>query len=222
MSGNLATEGERATMQEGVRGGMGGVTQRVFATLLSDPKASEGMEAVARSLAMSPRTLRRRLAADGVGYRTLLARARLTRARELLRESPMTLREIADYLGYADSSSFHHSFRRQMGMTPSDYQRSSALNEHGSALIEHSHTLTERSSSLGEHGVSTDEVRRDVVVHREENGTYETAAEAFASAEGALSAADRELVQARVHEEPRPQAQVVAYRGGRPAAEQSI
>ena len=101
----------------------GQIADLVFAQLLAEPKAAEGMDAIAQSLGMSPRTLRRRLAGAGVGYRALLARARLVRARELLRDGAMSLREIADYLGYADTSSFHHSFRRQMGVTPCEFQR---------------------------------------------------------------------------------------------------
>jgi AraC-like DNA-binding protein len=78
--------------------------------------------AVARSLGMSERTLRRRLVAERVSFRDLLDRTRRDRAAELL-ESDATLTEVALAAGFADVSALGHAWRRWFGVAPSSVRR---------------------------------------------------------------------------------------------------
>ncbi|XVS67083.1 AraC family transcriptional regulator [Actinosynnema sp. CA-299493] len=78
---------------------------------------------VAGELAMSARTLRRRLAACGTSYQELLDEARAARAEELLTTTDLPVERIAARLGYAEASPFIHAFRRRHGTTPGDYGR---------------------------------------------------------------------------------------------------
>jgi AraC-like DNA-binding protein len=77
---------------------------------------------VARYLSMHPRTLNRRLHAEGASYRTLLSRARSEAAQQLLTVTRMDVTTIAHSLGYADSSGFSHAFRRWSGKAPIEWR----------------------------------------------------------------------------------------------------
>ncbi|MDR6592335.1 AraC family transcriptional regulator [Saccharothrix longispora] len=78
---------------------------------------------IAAELAVSPRTLRRRLAASGTSFHELLDEARAARADVLLTTTALSVERIAEELGYAESASFIHAFRRWRGTTPGDYGR---------------------------------------------------------------------------------------------------
>ena len=69
------------------------------------------------------RTLQRRLASAGTSWREVVERARHQRARELLRDSCLTLTDIAQEVGYAHLSTFSQAFRRHAGITPREYRR---------------------------------------------------------------------------------------------------
>ncbi|MEV6104034.1 AraC family transcriptional regulator ligand-binding domain-containing protein [Streptomyces sp. NPDC051940] len=95
----------------------GGAAQAVRARLARLGGADDGIDRTARELGMTARTLRRKLAAEGAGYRQLVDDARFARARaELVRGVPTE--EVARLLGYAEPSSFIRAFRRWSGTTP--------------------------------------------------------------------------------------------------------
>lgn len=76
------------------------------------------MPVVAAALGLSERTLRRRLAAAGTSYRTLLDEVRSTLAVELLAGGRMRVGDVAVRLGYAEATSFIAAYRRWTGETP--------------------------------------------------------------------------------------------------------
>jgi AraC-like DNA-binding protein len=78
--------------------------------------------ALARALKMSVRTLRRRLAADGTGYRELREEAILHHARRLLAETDASVEAVGRALGYAYAANFARSFRRATGMSPAEWR----------------------------------------------------------------------------------------------------
>jgi AraC-like DNA-binding protein len=78
--------------------------------------------AVAAALAMSPRTLQRRLAHDRTSYRELVSEVREDLAREYLTESRLSISEIAFVLGFSDVSTFHRAFKRWTRQTPRAYR----------------------------------------------------------------------------------------------------
>ncbi|MEB2285839.1 MAG: hypothetical protein B6D46_16540 [Polyangiaceae bacterium UTPRO1] len=79
---------------------------------------------VAKSLAMSPRTLQRRLENEGTSFRALRDEARRERALQRLTEPAVTIAVVADEMGFTDSSAFHKAFRRWTGTSPNGYRRS--------------------------------------------------------------------------------------------------
>jgi AraC-like DNA-binding protein len=91
------------------------------------PKAGGGfrsLDEVAARLKLPSRTLKRKLAAAGTGFLTLLDEARLDRAARLLQADARTVDEIAITLGYSDTANFTRAFRRWTGTTPAAYRRS--------------------------------------------------------------------------------------------------
>ncbi|MFZ5560048.1 MAG: AraC family transcriptional regulator ligand-binding domain-containing protein [Pseudomonadota bacterium] len=86
-------------------------------------EATPTLERVAQRLAMSPRTLQRRLAELDLGFRHLLDRTRAELARGYLLEGNLTLSEIALLLGYSEQSAFNRAFKRWTGQTPKSLRR---------------------------------------------------------------------------------------------------
>jgi AraC-like DNA-binding protein len=80
------------------------------------------MPAVARALAVSPRTLRRRLQEEGVSFRDLVDGALETLAKRLLADERRAIKDVASTLGFADNAAFGRAFRRWAGTTPKQYR----------------------------------------------------------------------------------------------------
>ena len=76
------------------------------------------LKEVASGLHLSTRTLKRRLAAQGVTYSDVLEEQRRERALLLLRSPKLSLDEVAEQLGYSDTSNFRRAFRRWTGVSP--------------------------------------------------------------------------------------------------------
>jgi AraC-like DNA-binding protein len=80
------------------------------------------IEQIAEALGMSPRTLVRRLAAEGTGFGAILRELQKDLAIGYLGDSALGLAEIAFLVGYADASAFSHAFRRWTGRQPGAFR----------------------------------------------------------------------------------------------------
>ena len=80
--------------------------------------------AIADLLGLHPRSLNRRLRAEEATFAGLLAESRYVIARELLRDTRLPIDAIAGLLGYAETASFGHAFRRWSGMTATAWRSS--------------------------------------------------------------------------------------------------
>jgi len=78
---------------------------------------------IARDLALSERTLHRRLRAENTSFAEILDATRGELATSLLPEPGIGIGEIAFLLGYSEPSAFHRFFRRWTGSTPLAYRR---------------------------------------------------------------------------------------------------
>ena len=123
----IAAAVRRALADPGGAGGAGGAG------------GFRGLEQVARALAMSPRTLKRKLAEAGASFSGLLDEQRRDRALLLLRDGALTLDAIAERLGYSDVANFTRAFRRWTGTTPGAPHHTGAapLVRHGSTYCRH-------------------------------------------------------------------------------------
>jgi AraC-like DNA-binding protein len=73
---------------------------------------------IAEELALSPRTLQRKLADAGSSFQQELDQARHALARDYLRQPGLSLVDIAFLLGYQEQSAFTHAFREWAGVNP--------------------------------------------------------------------------------------------------------
>ncbi len=108
------------------RRGRAGVSGQVRDLLAVSPGAMPSASQVATSLALSERTLRRRLGDEGTSYRALVDEVRETLAEELLRTGGLSVEQVARRLGYAETASFTHAFTRWKGSSPRSWVRSAA------------------------------------------------------------------------------------------------
>jgi AraC-like DNA-binding protein len=83
------------------------------------------MIAVAHALDMSPRSLRRRLAAEDTAYDAVFDDALASKAKRLLALEQRTIEETAHALGYSGASAFYRAFKRWTGTTPRAWRLSS-------------------------------------------------------------------------------------------------
>ena len=100
-----------------------GITAVVRSKLFRDSGSFPTLPEVAAELEVHPRTLRRQLAAEGTSFRDLLNECRATLAVDLLRNVGLTVEEVSKRLGYTDTSTFCHAFKRWHGVPPSAYPR---------------------------------------------------------------------------------------------------
>lgn len=103
-----------------------GVARQVRDRLASINGQSRTIAGVARQLAMSERTLRRRLAEENTTFRELAEEVHRVLAEELLATGALSVEDVALRLGYAEATSFIAAFKRWTGTTPARYQRSVA------------------------------------------------------------------------------------------------
>jgi AraC-like DNA-binding protein len=94
---------------------------RILHALVVFPDAT--LERVAAELSVHPRTLNRRLEADGTSFRALVNETRFSVSRQLLSGTKMEIADIALALGYADPSGFTHAFQRWSGMAPIEWRK---------------------------------------------------------------------------------------------------
>lgn len=94
-------------------------TDRTRAVLLEGlPSGRFGVGDVARRLAVSSRTLQRRLRDEGTSFQAVVDGTRESLARNYLRSTKLTGTEIAYLLGFAEPNSFFRAVRRWTGTTP--------------------------------------------------------------------------------------------------------
>jgi AraC-like DNA-binding protein len=84
------------------------------------------LESIARRLAMSPRTLQRRLRDQGVLFNDVLDAMRFRAAKSYLAQGDIAHVEVAFLLGFAEQSSLNRAFKRWSGQTPTEYRRRAA------------------------------------------------------------------------------------------------
>ena len=80
------------------------------------------MEQMANILAMSTRTLRRRLQQEDTTYQPLISAYRINMAKHYLLETDMSASGIAELVGYANAPNFYRAFVMEVGVTPREFR----------------------------------------------------------------------------------------------------
>ena len=86
---------------------------------------------VAKALRLSVRTWSRRLADEGTTFAEIVDCVRHSLALQYLEEPGFSLSQIAWLLGYEQSTSFNHAFRRWTGRSPSEARNEKRLSKAG-------------------------------------------------------------------------------------------
>jgi AraC-like DNA-binding protein len=84
-----------------------------------DPSA----QTIAKRLAVSVRTLQRKLAEEGLSFQGVVDETRAELADRYLEGEGLSVTEVAFLLGYAESSSFARAYKRWRGRTPVESKR---------------------------------------------------------------------------------------------------
>ncbi len=123
----MASAAERQAEESAARLRDRDIISRVRHSLMKSLADGEcSLPSVAKRLALSEKTLQRRLAERGIAFAKLLDTLRLELATDHLRRSHVSIQEISWLLGFSEIASFSRAFRRWTGLSPSDW-RSRAL-----------------------------------------------------------------------------------------------
>ena len=104
------------------RGPSADLAARISRLVTLEPSVNTTIEMVAKRFNMSVRTLQRRLAEGGLTFRAVLMRAQATIAKSYLRETSLSIAQIAEQLGYADRPSFDLAFSNWTGISPRKFR----------------------------------------------------------------------------------------------------
>ena len=77
---------------------------------------------IAKSLNMSARSLRRKLREEDTSFRKLVDELRREIAIKYLRDTDLTVEDIAEALGFSDGANFRHAFRRWTKASPHEFR----------------------------------------------------------------------------------------------------
>jgi len=99
------------------------MVRRVRELLAHDLAAASSLDAAARALRVSPRTLHRRLAEEGSGLRAIREELRRAQALARLEKTRRRISDIASELGYSEPSAFFRAFHSWTGESPSAYRK---------------------------------------------------------------------------------------------------
>jgi AraC-like DNA-binding protein len=108
------------------------VTQIREAIVIELATSGAELARVAKRVAMSTRTVQRRLEEHGTSYQDLVDDVRSAMAHALLRDRARSIIDVAFELGYADLKSFYRAFRRWTNTTPAEW-RATQVGRIGSA-----------------------------------------------------------------------------------------
>jgi AraC-like DNA-binding protein len=107
------------------------MTERVKGALKEMlPAGQISIEEATHRLALSKRSLQRRLAEEASSYQEVLTATRRELAHYYLSRSSASLVEIAYLLGFQDGNSFIRAFRGWTGQTPGEYRTSRLVGAH--------------------------------------------------------------------------------------------
>ncbi len=116
----LAPALERALAEHQARNTLSGQVKWLMKRLMATRRPD--MRAIARELALSERTLQRRLAEEGTRFQGVLAEARRELAHEYLANGQLDMGDVAFLLGFDDQNSFFRAFRQWEGETPARWR----------------------------------------------------------------------------------------------------
>jgi AraC-like DNA-binding protein len=105
-----------------LRSGLAGQVRGVLARRLGHDTS---LASVSERLKIPPRTLRRRLLEEGTSFREIGEHLRTQLAVKYLRDTDLSVEDIAFALGFSDAANFRHAFRRWTDKSPNEFRNRS-------------------------------------------------------------------------------------------------
>ncbi|MDP9142952.1 MAG: helix-turn-helix transcriptional regulator, partial [Pseudomonadota bacterium] len=100
-----------------------GLVAAMEAAFEQDPALfAQGIDGMSRVLGIHPRTLQRRLHAEGDAFGTVVDRVRYRLAIKALQETALDMETISEQLGFSDRRSFTRAFTRWSSVSPSSFR----------------------------------------------------------------------------------------------------
>ena len=87
------------------------------------PTGIPSIQNTSELLAMSSRTLSRRLTEAGVSYRDLIKRTQESIAKDMLRDPSKSIGEIAFLTGFSEQSAFNRAFKKWTDLSPNKFRK---------------------------------------------------------------------------------------------------
>jgi AraC-like DNA-binding protein len=103
-----------------------GFVGKVRQALMANLMRTTSLDDIASNLNMSARTLRRRLQKENTSFRELVDALRKDIAIKYLRDTDLTVEDIAEALGFSDGANFRHAFRRWTKAAPHEFRAHSS------------------------------------------------------------------------------------------------
>jgi len=98
------------------------IGQKISGFLLESTGQLPDIEEVSSRLNMSSRHLRRQLKDEGTSFQQILDETRLAMAKQYLKQTELTVDEIASRIGFSEGSNFRVAFKKWHGVTPGQYR----------------------------------------------------------------------------------------------------
>ncbi|MBI3349320.1 MAG: AraC family transcriptional regulator [Burkholderiales bacterium] len=117
----LDAQAEQLLQQVAAVGEPVGVWRQALVGLIRSGRTS--LADLAHNLQMSPRSLQRRLAGQGLSFQTLLSQTRQQLAEAYLRDAQVELTEVALLLGYSEQSALTRAFKQWTGLAPQQWRK---------------------------------------------------------------------------------------------------
>jgi len=102
-----------------LRAGIAGKVREILLVNLMRPTS---FEIIAERLHMTTRTLRRKLDEEGTSFRKLVDKLRMEVAVKYLRDTELTVDDIAHSLGFSEAAIFRRAFRRWTSRSPREFR----------------------------------------------------------------------------------------------------
>ena len=96
------------------------ISEQIHAILMRTLPDLPSLASMAAKLNMSRSTLYRRLQDDDYSYQTIVAEFRRDQAVNYLKDTDLTISEIAGKLGFSDDSNFRRAFKKWTGTSPAE------------------------------------------------------------------------------------------------------
>jgi len=99
-----------------------GYAQKIRQVIRDSENSIPNLEDLAGEFHTTSRTIRRKLSAEGTSYQGLLSEELCRKAVHYLETTHLTVEQISLRLGYGESASFIHAFKRWTGKAPRSYR----------------------------------------------------------------------------------------------------